>query len=132
MTDKPILYVDFPVGQAMGDMTETPTDAQCEKWAKLFPWDAPSAELVPAGMATVLMMRAYLQVVSPRPPGNLHARQQMRLHDPIRRGEAVTTSITCASKELKGERRMVVLNAQGRGEGGRLLFDGVITLYWAA
>lgn len=33
--------------------------------------DGPDAR-VPSGFATVLFVRAYLRVVSPRPPGNIH------------------------------------------------------------
>lgn len=132
MTAKPILFADFPVGEIMGELTETPTDIQCNKWGDLFPWDVADMHELPAGMATVLMMRAYLQVISPRPPGNLHVHQKMRLHSPIWRQEAVTTSVMCETKEHKGKRKKLVLGMQGHGEGGRLLFDGEMTLYWAA
>jgi len=127
-----ILFADFQPGTAMGSLTETPDAQQIAQWAELYPWDAPEDGTLPRGMATVLMMRAYLDVVSPRPPGNLHARQQMRLLAPIHAGQAVTTTIACASKEMKGERRKLELTAEGRGSDGRALFTGTITLYWAA
>lgn len=132
MSGEPILFADFVPGAPMGEMTETVSDDQLGEWAALYPWDAPVDGTVPKGLATVLMMRAYLDVVSPRPPGNLHVRQQMRLHEAMQVGEPVTTQIACQAKELKGERRKLELRATGRGNGGRLLYDGVLTLYWAA
>lgn len=132
MSGGPILFADFVPGASMGEMTETVSEAQLGQWAALYPWDAPKDGIVPGGLATVLIMRAYLQVVSPRPPGNLHVRQQMRLHAPMRAGDPVTTRIECGTKELKGERRKLELLATGRGGGGSLLYEGVITLYWAA
>lgn len=127
-----ILFADFQPGVAMGSLTETPDPQQLAQWRELYPWDEPQEGNLPGDMATVLMMRAYLDIVSPRPPGNLHARQEMRLHSPINVGEAVITTIACASKELKGERRKLELTADGRGGNGRALFSGTITLYWAA
>lgn len=132
MSESPILFADFVAGRRMGETTETVTQAQLDDWAELYPWDAPRGGIMPRGMATVLMMRAYLEVVSPRPPGNLHVRQQMRLHAPMRAGDPVTTAITCRTKELKGERRKLELLARGEGSDGGLLYEGVITLYWAA
>lgn len=132
MSERPVLFADFVPGARMGEKTETITEAQLGEWAALYPWDAPKDRMVPIGLATVLMMRAYLEVVSPRPPGNLHVRQQMRLHAPMHAGDAVTTTIVCRSKELKGERRKLELLATGHGSEGAHVYDGVITLYWAA
>ena len=67
-----------------------------------------------------------------RPPGNIHVRQEMQAHAPILVGEAVGTCVACRSAEQKGERRKLELSVTGSGEDGRLVFDGTITLYWAA
>ena len=132
MTLAPVLFDDFAPGKMMGEFTETITADQLGEWWALYPWDGAVGERVPSGFATVLMMRAYVTVVAPRPAGNLHSQQQMRLSDAIRVGEAVTTSIECHGKEMKGTRREVELFARGRGSDGRPLYDGTITLFWAA
>lgn len=126
-----ILFADFEPGAEMGSLTETVSEQQLAEWALLYPWDTPT-DSIPLGLATVLMMRAYLHVVSPRPPGNLHVRQQMRLHTPIHAGEAIVTTIACQAKEMRGERRKLELLAKGRAADGRAVFDGTLTLYWAA
>ena len=127
-----IVFADFVPGKTMGSLTETPDDEQLAQWKKLYPWDVPQDGNLPDGMATVLMMRAYLDVISPRPPGNIHTRQHMRLFAPILPGEAVTTTITCTSKEMAGERRKLALTAEGHGPEGRAIYSGTLTLYWAA
>ena len=78
------------------------------------------------------MMRGFLTVVAPRPPGNVHARQQLKLAALPREGEVIRTTITCVNKELRRERRYVELQALGTGDGGRPIYDGRLTLIRAA
>ncbi len=85
----------------------------------------------PLGMATVLMMRAYLHVVAHRPPGGVHARQKLELTASPRDNEPVITVVWCDSKEIRRERRFVHLGFRATGEGGRQLFTGLITVVWA-
>lgn len=132
MSERPTLFADFVPGARMGAKTEVVSKDQLAQWAALYPWDAPKDGVVPSGLTTVLMMRAYLEAVGLRPPGNIHVRQQMRLHAPMRMGDPVTTGIACKAKELKGERRKIELAATGQGSDGTLLYEGIITLYWAA
>ena len=47
-------------------------------------------------------------------------------------GEVIRTTLSCLSKELRRERRYVELQATGRGDDGRALFDGRLSLIWAA
>jgi acyl dehydratase len=87
---------------------------------------------LPYGFATVLMMRAYMRILTPRPPGNIHARQHLKLLAGIAPGEEITTELECAGKELKRERRYVELACRATGKAGRPLFDGRMTIIWAA
>jgi hypothetical protein len=80
----------------------------------------------------VLLMRAYMRILTPRPPGNIHVRQRLELIAGIVPGEEVTTELECASKELKRERRYVELACHASGKAGRPLFDGRMTIIWAA
>lgn len=87
---------------------------------------------MPRAMVTIFMMRTYMAVLSPRPPGNLHVRQRLRLHSSLRIGENLTSVIFCAAKTMKGERRQVDLEVRGETDEGRQVYSGLITLYWAA
>lgn len=122
----------FVPGAALGACTERVEARALARWAELYPWDAPLEDEAPAGLATVMLLRAYMRVVSPRPPGNVHARQRLELISPLRCGEAITTAFSCAGRELRRERRYVEIDARGTGEDGRDVFTGRMTLIWAA
>lgn len=127
-----LTFDDFQPGAAMGHATEVVDERILDLWKQLYPWDAVPAGELPPGLATVLLMRAYMRILTPRPPGNIHARQRMELIAPAARGEEITTSMQCTGKELKRERRYVEMAARSTGIGGRLLFTGAMSLIWAA
>jgi hypothetical protein len=85
-----------------------------------------------ATLAMVIMMRAYMSLVAPRPPGNIHARQRLRLEALPALGETLQTTVRCLGKEIRRERRFVDFEAAGTGAGGRPVFNGILTLVWAA
>jgi hypothetical protein len=122
----------FVVGKSYGSMTETPDAALVGRWRRLYPQDDFPSDCAPPGMATVLMMRAYMHLLSPRPPGNIHARQQMTLGVPIRLGDSVSTEVACVAKEIRRDRRYVTVRAHGTNPQGATCFVGVLTLIWAA
>jgi hypothetical protein len=71
-------------------------------------------------------------MLHPHPPGNIHARQRLRLGSPLRRGDVMTTSVTCRSKEIRKERRWVTFGVESRSDGDVLLCEGEMTVVWAA
>lgn len=77
-------------------------------------------------------MRAYMRTLTPRPPGNMHARQQLRLHGAIGAGDEVVTAFECTGKELRRDRRYVDLAVRGHTLSDRLVFDGRMSMIWAA
>lgn len=127
-----LLFDGFSPGKAMGSASERVEPKLVEQWLQLYPWDVPPADEAPAGVLTVLLIRAYMRVLSPRPPGNIHARQRIEVVAPVRLGEEVTTEFTCTGKELRKERRYVDVATRSTGEGGRELSRGTMTLIWAA
>lgn len=126
-----LLFDGFRPGAVMGRSTERVDEKLLASWRALYPWDVPAPGELPAGVATVLVMRAYMKVLAPRPPGNIHARQRLALAAPPRIGEEVTTEIRCAGKELRKERRYVDVETRSTGANGRALFNGAMTLIWA-
>jgi hypothetical protein len=130
-----ITFEDFNPGAVMGESVEVFDEKLAQGWQKIFgdqPADGANGAAEGASLAVVMMMRAYLNVVAPRPPGNVHARQRFSLESPPRRGEAIRTVIACVEKAFKRERRYVELQARGTGEEGRPIFTGRMTLIWAA
>lgn len=130
-----ITFEDFNPGAVMGESVEVFDEKLAQGWQKIFgdqPADGANGAAEGASLAVVMMMRAYLNVVAPRPPGNVHARQRFSLESPPRQGEVIRTVIACVEKAFKRERRYVELQARGTGEEGRPIFTGRMTLIWAA
>lgn len=133
MSAAPILFEDFQPGAVLGEQVQIYDAQQAQRWRAIFgAADGAHSAAEGASMAVVNMMRAYLQLVTPRPPGNMHARQQLHMQAIPAPGEAIRVVLSCVGKEMRRERRYVELKAQGTGTGGRALFDGLITLVWAA
>lgn len=129
---RPILFEHFQPGTTMGEIVQTfePRLSQC--WRSIFGAQDSGEQAEGAGIAVAMMMRGYLGIVTPRPPGNVHARQRFTLHATPRQGEAIRTVVTCVSKEIKRERRYVELQAIGTGTGERPIYAGTLNLIWAA
>lgn len=130
-----ITFEDFEPGTVLGESAEVFESALAQGWRDIFgdrPEDGAAGAAEGAGIAVVMMMRAYLAVVAPRPPGNIHAGQQFTLAAAPRIGEQLRTVVSCVGKELKRGRRHVVLRAEGTGDGGRPVYTGCMTLIWAA
>lgn len=130
----PILFDDFKPGTRMGETSLVYGAELAGQWERIFGASADSADRAAQGasIATVMMMRAYMSVVSPRPPGNVHARQHLMLDDVPVQDERVRVEISCVGKELRRGRRYVDLEVIGTGEGGRPLYRGLMNLIWAA
>jgi len=135
MSTAPVLFEDFQPGALMGECVQVYDADQARRWQAIFgsrPEDGADGPVEGVCMAVVNMMRAYLDVVVPRPPGNVHAKQKLRMRGVPLQGESMRVTVVCAGKEMRRERRYVELQVSGAGEGGRKLFDGLITLIWAA
>jgi len=121
----------FVPGSTIGSASEAVGEEALARWRKMYPWDQPVPGRLPIAICVPLMMRAYMKVVAPRPPGNIHARQEFTFVAPISEGENVTTEISCLNKELRRERRYLFLAVRSTGEGGRVLFTGRMDMIWA-
>lgn len=127
-----ITFDDFEPGRSFGAAPVTLDDALWAGWTRLFPEDADCAPDMPEGMTAVLAMRAYLTLVAPRPPGNVHASQSFAITRLPKRGETVTTEVACAGRELRNGRRWVDLATDSRDAAGAPLFTGRMRLIWAS
>lgn len=127
-----ILWEDFQPGQDLGAITQTFDATLSQAWQGIFGSAGAGTAAEGASIAVAMMMRGYLGVVTPRPPGNVHARQRFTLHASPVQGEAIRTRVTCLGKEMKRERRYVELDVRGTGRDGRAIYDGILTLIWAA
>lgn len=136
MNKKPILFTDFIPGVLMGQCLQIYDEAQAQRWQAIFGHDVDaqdSGAAQAASIAIVGMMRAYLNVVSPRPPGNVHAKQKFTIHELPKLGETLRISVKCESKEERRSRKYLQLRVSGiEDKQQRPLFDGLLTLIWAS
>lgn len=132
MNKSAFTYDSFVPGVLIGHTTDIIEQKLIDDWIRLYPWETIVPGEVPSAISTVIMMKAYLRIVSPRPPGNIHAKQYAELTSSPSIGETVLTGLKCLSKEVRRERRFVNLEARSTGDGGRALFVGCMSLIWAA
>lgn len=125
-----ITHDDFVPGRVMGSSTAVLDAAKLRAWRDLFPEDDLNG-VMPHGMVAAIAMRAYMEVVQPRPPGNVHAGQRFDLFRLPRAGETLTTTVTCLDKEIRKDRRRVTLQMDCAGTEGPA-FRGRMTVLWAA
>ncbi len=128
---KTILFEDFVPGALMGEREEVYDAAQAARWQSLFGGSGDDAAEA-ASMAVISMIRGYLNLVTPRPPGNVHARQQLRMRGLPQPGESIRVAVRCLGKEVRRERNYLELEVSGSGAQRRALFDAQLTLIWAA
>ena len=132
---KVFLFDDFVPGTVLGEGNETYDAAQVKRWQSLFgntDADGAAGPAEQASLATLMMMRAYLNIVAPRPPGNIHAGQNLNLCGLPRPAETVRLAVRCIDKALRRERRFVELGVICNGDDDRDIFSGKLTLIWAA
>ena len=125
-----ITYDDFVPNRVMGSSAAVLDAAKLQAWRNLFPEDDLNGAM-PHGMVAAIAMRAYAEVVQPRPPGNIHAVQRFDVQRLPRAGETLTTTITCLGKEIRRDRRRVTLQMDCTGTQGPA-FRGLMTVLWAA
>lgn len=128
----PILYEHFRPGAPMGEVVHAFDATLSDAWQRIYGRAGAGGPAEGAGIAVAMMMRAFLTVVAPRPPGNIHARQQLALESLPQPGESIRTTVTCVSKEIRRERRYVDLDVRGTGPDGRPIYRGLLSIVWAA
>jgi hypothetical protein len=129
----PILFDDFKPGERLGETDLVYTTEFARQWDGIFgaPENESERAARDAGIATAIMMRGYLSVVAPRPPGNVHARQNIVLSETPVQEERIRIAVSCVAKQMRRDRRYVELHVDGSGNGGRPICSGRMTLIWA-
>lgn len=123
-----MLFEDFAADTLLGHHVETADDALFEQWHAVFPDRTGNPS--PGGLAMAFAMRAYLTILPERPPGNIHARQRLTLHKAVARGESIEASLRCVGREMRGDRRKVVLAVDAQA-GTQPWFAAEMTILWA-
>jgi acyl dehydratase len=124
-----MLFDDFDAGAVLGRHVEPVDDALLGQWRAVFHGHQGTPS--PGGLAMAFAMRAYLTVLPKRPPGNIHARQRLKLHGPVKPGERIEATLRCVGKELRNDRRRLTLAVSAQTSDGSPWFDAEMTILWA-
>lgn len=127
-----LTFATAEIGREIGREELVLSPGLVEPWCRLFPEDGETGETMPTGMVAIVAMRAYTQVVTPRPPGNVHGEQRFDITRLPKVGETLVTVVSCVSKTLKKEHRWIEFATDTLDLEGRPLFAGRQTILWAA
>lgn len=127
-------FSDFQAGQSFGQMSITLGSDRLAKWDAIFGSrenaDA-ACRFLPRGLLVTSMMEAYLGLIQPRPPGNIHAGQSL-VFGPgrVSLGDTVTISASCKEKAERKGRGWVTFEVIVT-RGSETLLRGDIRSIWA-
>lgn len=128
-------FADFRPGHSFGEMSLVLDESRLEQWQSIYgdggldggarPGD------VPRGLLVTCMMEAYLGLIGPRPPGNIHASQKIAFGScRPRLGDSLSLRATCLDKVERKGRGWVTFEVSVDKEGQNLL-RGEIRTVWA-
>lgn len=128
-------YDDFTAGGALGTVEVMLDARRLDLWNRVYAGVggavAPGDDAVPHGLVVAAMMEGFIEVIQPRPPGNIHAGQKLGFTGrPIRPGTRLSLVFTCLAKEIKRERRWLTFGVRIL-DGRRPTASGEISAIWA-
>lgn len=124
------VFETFEPGKLIGSRTLVLGRDLVEQWLTLFPADR-DGDTMPPGMMAAIYIRAYSDILVPRPPGNVHGQQLFTVNRMPKVGDELITDLSCEGKELKGDRHWVRFGSESRRADGELMFSGLMTTLWA-
>jgi hypothetical protein len=124
------VFETFEPGKLIGRRNMVLGRDLVEQWLTLFPADR-DGDAMPPGMMAAVYIRAYSDILVPRPPGNVHGQQLFTVNSMPKIGDELVTELSCKGKELKGDRRWVRFGSETRRADGELMFSGLMTTLWA-
>jgi hypothetical protein len=125
-------FASFEPGASLGRHDIVLSRETVDQWTVLFPDAAQSLPIMPAAMVAMVLMRAFTEVLSDRPGGNVHAGQKFWISRLPHVGDRITTTLRCLGKEAKSGRLWVTFSSESNDTAGQLLFRGQMTTIWAA
>ena len=125
------IYERFETGEHIGTSTQIVNQAICDRWNALY--KNPRKEgVLPYGIIQLIAMRAYTEVVQPRPSGNIHAAHFCKLAAVPSLNNELKAQVYCVGKYLKRERKMVDFSVRiSDAESGHFLCDTTLSICWS-
>ena len=126
-------FADFEPGARLGTIGLALDDSRRALWDEIYGASVGRAsKAVPRGLYVALMMDAYVGIIQPRPPGNVHAAQTLSFPGAEAAwGDLLRFDFTVGGKEIKRERRWVTFEVTARTDTD-VVMTGEIRSIWAA
>ena len=129
--NEPWTFEKFVVGTFIGSSLQRVDDEFIESWNSIYgtpDWEAS----MPFGAAQLITMKAYTEVVQPRPPGNIHAKQKCRLSRVPVLGREMEVSVSCTAKYIRRNRKVIDFGVDiCDAESGQLYAASTLEICWA-
>jgi acyl dehydratase len=87
--------------------------------------------IVPPGLAFIYLSDCIQDLLRNKPPGGVHAKQQLSFLEPIRPGDVLTTSLRVKGKYVKRERKYVEFETETVNQHGQMVLTGKRISIWA-
>lgn len=117
-------FAHYRVGEIYGPHHLSVEPDLLARWDALFPQMTGKGGQVPPGLLSVITMLAYTHIITPRPPGNIHAAQGFDIARLPRIGETLTTCVRCDDKQVRKDRGWVYLRFETQDEEAQPVFAG--------
>jgi hypothetical protein len=123
-------YAAFTAGETIGTVSIPISRARLDLWSKVFN-QTHTAGAVSQSVLVSAMMEAYLKAAQPRPPGNIHAAQKVRLFGgALFLGDVVEITTSCKEKSERNGRKWISFTSRV-ASAGKTLLEGEILTIWA-
>lgn len=127
-----MVFDNIAPGAVLGQSEFRLTLAEVSEWTSLFPSDAVSLPRMPRAMISMVVMRAFMDIMRDRPKGNVHAGQSASIRALPVIGETLVTCLRCLDKAFMSERRWITFETDTTNSSGQALFKGQMNMLWAA
>lgn len=123
-------YDAFQPGYLFGETQFRIAADRVARWQEIY--GGAEENVAPPGLLVVEMMKAYLDLVHPRPPGNIHAGQKLEFLDMEAPSDAVFTArVSCKEKTRRKDRGWVTFDVILSARDCDVLRGEIVTI-WAS
>lgn len=129
----PYVFNALQPDQIIGTRTLTLTADLLAQWGSIYPSRVRESSDIrlPLGMASMLSARLFLEIVTPRPPGNIHVGQKLIVGKLPSIGDRITATVVCVAKEKRRGRDVAQMLTRVSGSQDQHLFETFSTIFWA-
>lgn len=131
-SQKPVWTFDkFKINDLIGTSIQIVDQQTFSHWNSLYK-NSDRKSGLPYGISQLIVMRAYTEVVQPRPPSNIHAAYHCRLAKTPSLSKELQAKVFCVNKYMRRKRKMVDFRVDiSDSESGMFLCSATLVICWS-